>query len=182
MYGHEMPKPWVDAIDDLGDEQIAYGLKAVLKESPIHPPALGQLVQCCLNMPVAQANEGPSMQAQLCEYAAQHVHDLAGPMEGMTLLEYSRPWTYVYREWWDATRPKGSEKCAECIGLVIELSNGKKIGWSVAAMMADTEGYQKMRRKFRPGPLPTDEQTAAWHGRSLETVAGTFKSNERDER
>lgn len=163
-YGLDMPKPWVDAVDDLSDEQIAYGLKAVIRESPIHPPALGQFVQCCVNMPVAQRNEGPSIQAQLCEYAALHVHDLAGPKDGMTLKEYSRPWTYVYREWWDETRPKGMEKCAECIGLVIELDNGKRLGWSVAAMLGDTEGHAKVMRNFRPGPLPTEAQMAAYHG------------------
>lgn len=107
--------------------------------------------------------DGPSIQAQLCEYAAQHVHDLSGPV-GMTLSEYSRPWTYVYREWWDATRPKGFERCAECIGLVIDLGHGKRIGWSVAAMQADTEGHAKVMRSFRPGPLPTEAQTRAYYG------------------
>lgn len=111
------------------------------------------------------ATDGPSIQAQLCEYAAQHVHDIAGPKDGMTLWEYSRPWTYVYREWWDATRPKGFEKCAECIGLVIDLDNGKRIGWSVAAMLADTEGHAKAMRSFRPGPKPSDQQMAAWRSK-----------------
>lgn len=108
-------------------------------------------------------DEGPSIQAQLCEYAALHVHDLSGP-KGMTLKEYSRPWTYVYREWWDATRPKGFERCAECVGLVIDLDNGKRLGWSVAAMIADTEGHQRVLKNFRPGPLPTEAQIRAYHG------------------
>jgi hypothetical protein len=167
MYGADMPKPWVDAIDDLSDEQVKYGLRMIIHESPIHPPALGQFLQCCANMPMAQRNDGPSIQAQLCEYAAQHVHDLSGPI-GMTLWEYSRPWTYVYREWRDETRPKGLERCAECIGLVIELDNGKRIGWSVATMLADTEGHAKALKAFRPGPKPTDEQMRTWHGEHAE--------------
>lgn len=162
MYGIAMPKPWVDAVDDLSDEQVAYGLRMVLRESPIHPPALGQFMQCCANMPLAQRNEGPTIQAQLCEYSAQHVHDKAGPMDRMTLWEYSRPWTYVYREWRDETRPKGMEKCAECIGIVIELANGKRIGWSVAAMLADAAGHAKAMKAFRPGPKPTAAQMETW--------------------
>lgn len=171
MYGIDMPKPWIDAVEELSDEQIGFGLKRVIQESPIHPPALGQFVQCCVNMPIAQANEGPIIQAQLCEYAAQHVHDQAGPKDHMTLLEYSRPWTYVYREWFDATRPKGMEKCAEFIGIVIELDNGKRIGWSVAAMREDAKGQAQALRAFRPGPLPTQAQMNAYHGPK---VAGTF--------
>lgn len=165
MYGLEMPKPWVDAVDDLSDEQIAYGLKAVVRESPIHPPALGQFVQCCVNMPVAQRNDGPSIQAQLCEYAALRLQHLirkeATPAERWT---YSRPWTYCYREWRDETRPKGMEKCAECVGVVIDLDNGKKIGWTVTEMLGDTEGHARVMRNFRPGPYPSEAQMAAYHG------------------
>jgi hypothetical protein len=124
MYGVDMPKPWVDAVDELLDEQIAYGLKSVLRESPIHPPALGQFVQCCENMPAAQTKTGPTVQEQLCQYAALQVHGGAGPI-GMGLKDYSRPWTYVYREWRDESRPKGFERCAECLGIVIELEDGK---------------------------------------------------------
>lgn len=175
MYGLDMPKPWIDAVDDLSDEQIAFGLKAVLRESPIHPPALGQFVQACSNLPVAQIDQGPLIQAQLVEYGAMHVHDLGGPI-GMTLLEYSRPWTYVYREWFDETRPKGREKCAECIGLVIELDDGRRLGWSVGAMLADAKAHAKVMRSFRPGQLPTQQQINAYHGTGLPKVAGAFKA------
>lgn len=179
MYGLEMPKPWVDAVDDLSDEQIAYGLKAVLRESPIHPPALGQFVQCCVNMPVAQSTEGPSLQAQLCEYAALKLAHLrsktATPAER---LMYSRPWTYCYREWRDETRPKGREQCAEFVGVVIDLGEGKKIGWSVTQMLADVEGHARVLRNFRPGPLPSEAQMAAYHGTQ---VAGTFTTIRKDD-
>lgn len=130
--------------------------------------ALWELFRKVAQAPATQVASGPSIQAQLCEYAAQHVHDLAGPKDGMTLWEYSRPWTYVYREWIDASKatdvnPEG--KCAECIGLVIDLANGKRIGWSVAAMLDDVHGHAKALRAFKPGPAPTDEQRAAWHSK-----------------
>ena len=146
-YGEDIPKPWAEAVEDLTDEQISYGLRNVIKITPVHPPTLGQFVQACVNMPIAQLKPVASLQEQLCEYAARHVHDKDGP-NGMTLGEYSRPWTYVYREWWDATRPKGFEKCAECIGLVIDFGDGRRIGWSVAAMQADTAIHQKVLRSF----------------------------------
>lgn len=165
MYGVDMPKPWVDMVDDLSDEQVAYGLKAILRQSPIHPPALGEFLQCCVNMPVAQRSEGPSIQAQLCEYAALRLKHLirkdAPPSERS---QYSRPWVYVYREWWDDARPKGMEKCAECIGIVIDLDNGKRLGWKVSEMLADHEGHAAVMRNFRPGPLPSHEQMAAYRG------------------
>lgn len=146
-YGEDIPRPWVEALEDLTDEQIQYGLRNVIKITPIHPPTLGQFIQACVNMPVAQLRATATIQEQLCEYAAMHVHDKDGP-NGMTLSEYSLPWTYVYREWWDSTRPKGFEKCAECIGIVIDLNDGRKIGWSVGAMQSDQEIYQKVLRSF----------------------------------
>lgn len=115
-----------------------------------------------------------TVQEQLCAYATLHSHDLSGP-KGMTLLEFSRPWVYVYREWIDPamikkdTNPLG--RCAECIGLVIELDNGKRIGWSVAAMLADSEGHAKALRSFQPGPRPTREQQLAWRAKLLDLRA-----------
>jgi hypothetical protein len=98
----------------------------------------------------APASDGPSIQAQLCEYAAMKLAHLirktATPAERW---QYSRPWTYVYREW----RENGKQ-CAECIGVVIDLDNGKRIGWRVSDMQGDIEGYEAMMRKFRPGPRP----------------------------
>lgn len=148
QFGKAVPKPWADAVDDLTDPQIAHGLKMIIRESPIHPPALGQFVQACVNMPVAQHKAIATLQEQLCEYAVLKLRTRLTP------LEYSRPWTYVYREWWDATRPKGSEKCAECTGVVIELENGDRLGFSVEMMQADSEFYPRVLRSFRPGPFP----------------------------
>ena len=163
-YGANMPKPWVDAVDDFSDEQIAYGLKAVTRASPIHPPTLGQFQQCCSNMPVATENAGPSLQEQLCAYATLQLFTRLKP------IEFSRPWTYIYREWWDATRPKGFERCAECRGIVIDLDNGTRLGFSVDAMQADTQGHQRALRSFRPGPRPTQAQMDTFHA-SLPNLA-----------
>lgn len=142
-YGADMPKPWQDAIDDLTDEQVAYGIRAVIAITPIYPPTLGQFVQACSNMPVAQHKSVATLQEQLCEYAALKLQSRLKP------LEYSLPWTYVYRETWDATRPKGMEKCAECVGIVIDLEDGKRLSFSVAAMQADIDAHRIVMRSFR---------------------------------
>jgi hypothetical protein len=160
-YGPTVPKPWADAIDEATDDQIAYALRKVVRDTPIHPPTLGQFVAACADMPQSHTDSGPSIQALLCAYAANHVHDGGGPI-GMSLWEYSRPWTYVYREWTDEARQKGSQKCAECIGLVIELNDGRRLGWSVAAMLADKEGHAKALRAHRPGPKPSEKQRQSW--------------------
>lgn len=156
-YGAKPTEAWIEAIDALTDEQIAYGTKAVMRESPIYPPALGQFVQTSANMPIAQADKGPSIQEQLLEYAALKLIHRIKP------IEYARPWTYVYREYWDATRPKGFERCAECTGVVIDLDDGTRLGFSVASMLGDTEGHAKAMRMFRPGPLPTEAQIRSYH-------------------
>lgn len=155
-YGADIPKPWQDAVDDLTDEQIAHGIKVIIAVTPIHPPTLGQFVQTCTNMPVAQNKSVATLQEQLCEYAMlklrqQFEVDAAGK-NLKTLFQYSRPWTYVYREWWDATRPKGFEKCAECMGVVIDWDNGTRSGFSVANMLADTEVHRVVMSSFRRGP------------------------------
>jgi hypothetical protein len=149
-YGADMPKPWQDAIDDLTDEQIAYGIRAVIGITPIHPPTLGQFTQACSNMPLSQTKPVATLQEQLCEYAMlklRHLYD--GINDPKKFWINSRPWSYVYREWWDATRPRGTEKCAECTGVVIDLDDGKRLGFSVAAMQADTEVYRIVMRSFR---------------------------------
>lgn len=158
-YGAEMPKPWIDAIEDLTDQQIAYGIKAITRVTPAHPPTLGQFQECCRSMPVAKADSGPTIQEQLCAYATLQLFYRLKP------IEFSRPWTYVYREWWDATRPKGFERCAECTGVVIDLDSGDRLGFSVANMHADTDGYAKALRSFRPGPKPSQAQVDAFRGK-----------------
>jgi hypothetical protein len=152
-YGPDVPKPWQDAIEDLTDEQIGYGLKAIIGQSPIHPPTLGQFVQCCVNMPLAQQKQIATIQEQLCEYAMLKLRH-----------KYSHPWSYVYREWWDATRPKGFERCAECTGVVIDLDDGTRIGFSVANMHGDHDVHTAALRSFRrPARAKADPQLDAFH-------------------
>lgn len=155
-YGDEMPRPWTDAVEALTDEQISYGLKAIIGQTPVHPPTLGQFVQCCINMPVAQNKSVATLQEQLCEYAMlkmrQKFEAAVQDKNVKKMAQYSRPWTYVYREWWDATRPKGMEKCAECKGVVIDFDDGSRIGFSVENMQADAEVYQRVMNSFRRGP------------------------------
>jgi hypothetical protein len=148
-YGVDIPKPWVDVIEDLTDEQIAHGLKAVTRIEPSFPPTLGVFQKACTDMPLAQAQRGgPTLQEQLLEYAKAK---LKGRVHVGT-LDYSGPWTYVYREWFDGKR------CAECVGVVLELPNDVRLGFSTAQMLADTEGHQRAMRMFRPGPAPNRAQ------------------------
>jgi hypothetical protein len=154
-YGADIPKPWQDAVDDLTDEQIAYGIKAIVTITPVHPPTLGQFQQTCINMPIAQTKQIATLQEQLCEYAMLKLHHrYDGVSDLKKLWEMARPWFYVYREWWDASRPKGFEKCAECTGIVIEWNDGTRSGFSVAAMQADHDVYMKVMSSFRRGPNP----------------------------
>lgn len=95
---------------------------------------------------------GPSIQEQLCDYAALRLLDHIKP------IEYSRPWTYVYRQWKDDE----GKRCAACIGVVIDLDNGKKIGFSTNQMLADTEGHARVMQRSRPGPPPTEAQKRAY--------------------
>lgn len=91
--------------------------------------------------------EGPLIQAQLCEYAAMKLAHLCGLTATQAeRWQYSRPWTYVYREWRDGD----GKQCAECVGVVIDLDNGKRIGWRVTDMQGDRDVYQAVLRKFQP--------------------------------
>lgn len=103
--------------------------------------------------PTSSSRHEPLIEEQLCAYAAPKLHGRLTPWE------FSRSWTYVYREWSEA-----GKRCAECTGIVIELDNGTKMGFSAAAMRADLDGHAKVLRSFRPGPRPTAEQSAAYQG------------------
>lgn len=155
-FGKQVPDSWVTSIDDLTDEQIIHGLRQVQRDSPIYPPTLGQFAKACADMPLPQSHSGPSVQELLSAYATQQLFFRLKPNE------LSRAATYVYREWWDATRPKGFERCAECTGIVINLDNGDRLGFSVQNMLADTEGHAKAVRSFRPGPRPSQQQVDAF--------------------
>lgn len=158
-FGVDVPDPWIAAIEDLSDEQIMYGLKAILRESPDHPPALGRFVHACANMPIAQRKDVVTIQDQLMEYAKRKL----GVKIRTGTLEYGSAWTYIYREWWDATRPKGFERCAECTGIIIDLADGQRVGYRVTDMTGDTDGHADAMRAFRPGRWPTQEQIENFH-------------------
>lgn len=71
---------------------------------------------------------GPTLQEQLCAWVAKQVHGRLTPKE------FSRPWTYVYREWRD-----GDKRCAECTGVVIERDDGTRLGFKVADMQTEDQ-------------------------------------------
>lgn len=112
-YGEDMPRPWSDAVADLTDEQVAYGLRKVTRDTPIHPPTLGQFVACCIDMPQVAKNDGPTIQERLSEYVMIQMFSRMHPRQ------VSMPWTYIYREWNDEEKPKHAQRQAECTGVYI---------------------------------------------------------------
>ena len=145
-YGAEVPQPWCDAVEDFTDEQITYGLRHVIRESIVHPPTLGQFIKACQDMPLAKTSGGPSVQELLCAYATLKLHGKIQPSE------FSRPWTYLYREWIDADKPKHLQRCAECTGVLIELNSGDSIRINTIDMQAEPELHARALRSFKPGP------------------------------
>lgn len=131
-YGFEMPKSWADAIEDLTDQQITYGLRKVMRDTPIHPPTLGQFVAACVDMPQGASDSGPTIQARL----VAHVMSKNFPIHRDTkftpdqMRQASLPWTFLYREWVDEARPKGSQRCAECLGVLVPAA-GELAGFRV---------------------------------------------------
>ena len=90
--------------------------------------------------PRPEKRRGPSIQEQLCDYAASKLKRLIA--SNATLDQrwiYARPWTYVYREWMAE-----GKQCAECIGIVIEIDN-KKLEISVSNMQADEAGVSQLQ-------------------------------------
>ncbi|MFO1465841.1 MAG: hypothetical protein U1F35_05280 [Steroidobacteraceae bacterium] len=54
-FGTKAPESWAEAIEDLTDEQISYGLRQVIREQVAHPPTLGQFTKACQDMPATKA-------------------------------------------------------------------------------------------------------------------------------
>lgn len=157
-YGEDMPSSWVDAVEDLADQQIDYGMRKVVRDTPIHPPTLGQFVAACIDMPQVQTDRGPTIQEQLCAYAALMLHS------SFDRRQFGLPWTYLYREWLDESRPKHMQRCAECTGVMIPEwdEHHPEVRISVAQMLGDKEGHAKALRSFQPGPPPTKVQRQNW--------------------
>jgi hypothetical protein len=57
----------------------------------------------------------------------------------LTPREFSRPWTYVYREWSDDTRPKHLQRCTECVAVLIDREDGTQLRVTMADMLAEAE-------------------------------------------
>lgn len=112
-YGMEPNELWIEAIEKLSDEQLAYGLRKVFRDSVIHPPTMGQFSQACADMPQPKTNSGPSIQEQLCAYAAKTFGSRLHPRQ------FSMPWQFEYKQWVDDSRPKHAQNCAECVAVVI---------------------------------------------------------------
>jgi len=146
QFGKEPPEVWIEAVENLRDEQIAFGLRKLTREHVQHPPSLGAFQQACNDMPQPVVDSGPTLQAQLCAY--------------VTLTRYARlsanqqrgPWTYLHREGIDPTQPKHSQRTAMCVGLVIE-ADGDFPGHRVMLedMQADTDNYNRALQSFKPG-------------------------------
>jgi hypothetical protein len=163
-HGTEMPDSWVEALDVFTDEQLAYGVRHVIRESVNHPPTLGLLLKGCAEMPMAQmARGGPSLQEQLCAYVM--LTRFPSRLDKTFTPDQSRqtalPWTYLYRDWVDPERPKGVQRCQECTGVLVPAA-GALEGFrvNVMDMLADTEGHQRAMRSFKPGPLPRPQAVA----------------------
>lgn len=120
-YGKDMPKPWVDQIEDLTDEQIQYALRKVVRDTPIHPPTLGQFMAAAADMPQRDGQGGPTIQERLVAWIVRRYFpaqrdDKFTPEQSRQLAQ---PWTFLYREWIDENRPKHAQRCAECIGVLV---------------------------------------------------------------
>lgn len=173
-YGRDVPKPWIDAVDDLTDEQIVYGLRKVMRESPIHPPALGQFVAACIDMPQPQTNKGPNLQEQLSEYVMRKYFPsgLDSKFTADQRRQSAQPWTYLYREWNDDSRPKHLQKCAECTGVLIP-AFGDLPGFRVNVVDMLGDRMSARLTQDRPRLSAPDWMTLA-----QKVAAGTFKALE----
>jgi hypothetical protein len=146
-FGLEANDAWLAAIAEISNQRIAYGLKKVMRDSPVHPPTLPQFVSACADMPSQKPIIGPSLQEQLCAFVVLNCHP--------TIDQMRMPWTYCYRESSDEEMPKGFQRTAELLGVAIPadaLREGFYI--SVLDMHADRQGHDRAMLSFRSGALP----------------------------
>jgi len=149
QFGPTPSDAWIEAIDSLTDEQVAYGLRKGTRDHPVHPPPLGAFVQACNDMPVAQVAKGPTLQEQLCAYVTLTRRNQ------LTERQFYAPWTYLYHIGVDPEKPKHLQRTAECVGVRIE-HDGESPGHRVMVvdMQMDTEWHNKAMKSFTPGPKP----------------------------
>lgn len=139
---------WIDAIDGLTDEQIAYGIRKCIRDTPIFPPTLGQFQQACADMPVPRTDSGPTLQEQLCAFVV-----LKWP--AMPPQQRAARWTFLYRESIDGSKPKHMQRCAECTGVLVPSAGGAEgFRATVIEMLGDQALYARTLRSFKPGEFP----------------------------
>ena len=68
QFGKEPSNAWADAIEDMPDEKLSFGLRKITREHPIHPPPLGAFVQACNDMPEVFTNTMEFDPGQLAAY------------------------------------------------------------------------------------------------------------------
>jgi hypothetical protein len=75
--------------------------------------------------------QAATLQERLMAYAARKAFGRLSP------VEFSRPWTYRYREW-----TADGKRCAECTSVAIDLESGAQLVFTVADMIAEAEARQ----------------------------------------
>lgn len=117
---------------------------------------------------ISVATTDATVQEQLCAYALIKLPHLSREA-------IAKPWSYSYREWRDPARPKGMERCSECVGVSIEDSDGDVFSFKVADMLGDADGYARALRSFKPGARPSREQLDAF-AETQRKIAAKFKA------
>lgn len=111
--------------------EVAGLIDSALSESTfVSMPTVGALRELHMRLQPqdrAAPKRGASVQEELCEFATLRLH------ARLTRLEFSRPWHYTYREW---SGPDG-KRATECAGVVIDLENGGRMGFTVDQMRAE---------------------------------------------
>jgi hypothetical protein len=86
-YGPTPPEDWAELIDRTDDDRLDSALLAVRRETPIHPPTLGQLENALPKKQVV-ASGAPTKVQQLAELMLRkHNKDLCRH-------QFAKPWTY----------------------------------------------------------------------------------------
>ena len=143
-FGPEPNEAWIEAIDDIPNDRIAYGFRKVQRESPIFPPTLAQFQAACADMPTPKTSTGPTLQEQLVAYVMAS-RFISPEVRAAT-------WTYCYRETIDTEKPKSLQRCAECVGVIVPASESTEALYvSVIDMLGDLENHATARASFKPG-------------------------------
>lgn len=122
QYGQHPPEDWCELFDRTDDERLWDALLAVRRESPVHPPTLGQ-IEAALPKKQWASNGEPSKPQQCADLMlAKHGEDMCkhqrampwnyfGPMREFEVLPKSKPPMYITHP-----DPRGVQvpACEEC--------------------------------------------------------------------